>query len=125
MDDISKFLLGPGRSSDSSFGLVLPLIAALLAGSLLLCLLRFYIQERRIRKRIEKRVHQPYAGNIVPPEVVFVGADLDDLGRVGKHASAILPPARCDNGAVRHRRRVHGPHPWKQQRSRRESSTPH
>ena len=58
MDDISEFLLGPQHGASSIFGVVLTVVAIALATALMLYLLRCYVQERRIRKRVAMRVHQ-------------------------------------------------------------------
>jgi hypothetical protein len=103
---------------------VLTVIVVALAAALMLYLLRCYVRERQIRKRVARRVHQPYGGNIVPPEVVFIGTE-NTPRPARKKSTVILRPNQWDNAAVKHRRRTHGPHPWKQDRFRRESPTPH
>lgn len=124
MDDVSEFLLGPQRSAVSGFGIVLALIAVGLAGALMIYLLRCYIQERRIRKRIKRRAQQPYGGNIVPPESMPAKM-LSQTRRLRKKSSGILPSPHRDNDAIKVRRRSRGAHPWKQPRFRTDSPTPH
>ena len=124
MDDVSEFLLGPQRSAVSGFGIVLALIAVGLAGALMIYLLRCYIQERRIRKRIKRRTQQPYGGNIVPPELMLVKV-LSQTRRLRKKSSGILPSPHRVNEANKVRRRSRGAHPWRQDRFRTDSATPH
>jgi len=121
MDDISEFLTGPQRATGSSFGIVLTVIALVLASALLLYFLRCYIQETLIRKRVKRLVHQAHLGNIVPPEVIF--SDLSEPGVRGQ--KSVRPPnPSFENRTVkvRHARR---PHPWKQNRLSADSATPH
>jgi len=125
MDDISEFLLGPQRGGSSTFGLVLTVIAVALASALMLYLARCYVQERRIRKRVARRVHQPYGGNIVPPEVISCAARLSETKRLPKKSSRILPLPQCDSAVTKVRRRSHSPHPWKLAHLRSDAATPH
>jgi hypothetical protein len=118
MDDISELLLGPQRSPTSTFGIVLAVIAVGLAGVLMIYLLRCYVQEARIRKRVKQRVHQPCGGNIV-----LSAKSLSETRRLRNKSSRILPAPHRDNGAIKLRRR--SPHPWKQDRFRTDSPTPH
>lgn len=124
MDDVSEFLLGPQRSSVSGFGIVLSLIAVALAGALMIYLLRCYLQERRIRKRIQRRTQQQFGGNIVPPELM-PSKVLSQTRRFRKKSSGILPAPHRVNDAIKLRRRSRGMHPWKQNRFRADSATPH
>jgi hypothetical protein len=123
MDDISQLLLGPQRSTGSTFGVVLTVIATALAGALMIYLLRCYIQETLIRRRIRQRVHQPCGGNIVLAEFVPCGKALSQTNRVGKKLSTPLPVLPRNDGHVKHRRRSTG-HPWKRDYFRSDSPTP-
>ena len=120
MDDISELLLGPQRSGTSGLGIVLAVIAVVLASLLMAYLLRCYLQEVRIRKRVQRRVHQRYGGNIVPSIQA-----LSETRRLRKKSSGILPAPRRDDGVIKIRRRSRGPHPWKQNRFPTDSPTPH
>ncbi len=124
MDDVSEFLVGPQRSTVSGFGIVLAGIAVALAGALMIYLLRCYVQERRIRNRIKRRAQQPYGGNIVPPELMSAKV-LSQTRRLRKKSSGILPAPHRVNDAFKARHRSRGPHPWKQDRFRSDSPTPH
>ena len=124
MDDVSEFLLGPQRPSVSGFGIVLSLVAVALAGALMVYLLRCYLQERRIRKRIQRRTQQQYGGNIVPPELM-PSKVLSQTRRLRKKSSGILPAPHRINDPIKARRRSRGMHPWKQNRFRTDSATPH
>jgi hypothetical protein len=120
MDDISEFLVGPQHATTSGFGVVLTLIAITLAGALMFYLLRCYIQEGRIRKRIRQRSHQPFGGNIVPD-----AEPLPEARRPSKTPSIVLPPLHRDDHSIKVRRRSRGAHPWKQHHFHAESPTPH
>ena len=123
MDDVSEMLLGPQRDSTSALGIVLTLLAVALATALMLYLLRCYVRERQIRKRVARRVHQPYGGNIVPPEVIW-SKDLSETKRLRRKSSRVLPLPHCDSSVVKVRR-ARPPHPWKQNHLRTEAPTPH
>lgn len=120
MDDISEFLVGPQHATTSGFGVVLTLIAITLAGALMFYLLRCYIQEGRIRKRIRQRSHQPFGGNIVPAIELPVETE-NSL----KKRPVVLPPLHRDEPSIKVRRRARGAHPWKQAQLHMESPTPH
>jgi cell division protein FtsN len=122
MDDISELLLGPQRSASSTFGMVLITVVGALAAALMLYLLRCYVQERQLRKRIARRVHQPYGGNIVPPEMMC-SENLSETKRLRRKSSRVLPAPHRDGSAIRLRRAR--PHPWKQNYLRVDSATPH
>jgi hypothetical protein len=125
MDDVSEFLLGPQRFPNSSFNIILTIIAIGLAGALMIYLLRCYIQEVRLRKRIKRRVHRPYGGNIVLPEMMPGLKVLSQTRRLRRKSSGVLPPSHRDNSSVKVRRRLRGTHPWKHDRLRTDSPTPH
>ena len=120
MDDISEFLLGPQRGASSTVGIVLTVIVVALAVALMLYLLRCYIRERQIRKRVARRIHQSYGGNIVPPEAIW-SVELSETKRLHRKSSRVLPLPSCDRSVVKVRR---APHPWKQYRSHIDSLTP-
>src|SRR5688500_18876024 len=124
MDDISQFLLGPQRSTGSTFGIVLAVIAAALASALMIYLLRCYIQETLIRRRIKQRVHQACGGNIVLGEFAPCGNVIAQSNGVGKKLSRPLPSLHRDDRHVKPRRRSRA-HPWKQDYFRADSPTPH
>jgi hypothetical protein len=113
MDDISEFLLGPQRSSGSTMGLVLGLIA--IAGAL--ALLGYfgwcYFRERQIQKRVRERVKRQCGGNIVPtlPVSPDASALLESRSRTTGNG--------CEDRVMRHHRR-RGRHPWKRRESERE-----
>ena len=123
MDDISGFLLGPQRGASSTAGILLAVIAVGLAVAMMLYLLRCYVRERQIRKRVARRIHQPYGGNIVPPDVVC-SRDLSETKRLRRKSSRVLPLPDCDCSVVKVRR-ARRPHPWKQTQLRTDSPTPH
>ena len=113
MDDISELLLGPQRGASSTVSIVLTAIVAALAVALLLYLLRCYVRELQIRKRIARRVHRPYGGNIVSPEAIC-SRELSETKRLRKKSSRVLPLPDCDRPVVKARR---ARHPWKQIRT--------
>ena len=121
MDDISELLLGPQRGASSTVANGLTVIVVALAVGLMLYLLRCYVQERQIRKRVARRVHRPYGGNIVPPEAIC-SRELSETKRLRRKSSRVLPLPHCDPSVVKVRR---APHPWKQNRIRTDSPTPH
>ena len=96
------------------------MIAITLAGALMFYLLRCYIQEGRIRKRIRQRSHQPFGGNIVPA-IEFPEETESSL----KKRPVVLPPLHRDEHSIKVRRRARGAHPWKQAQFQVESPTPH
>ena len=116
MEDISELLLGPQRGASSTFNIVLMVIVIVLATALMLYLVRCYVQERRMRRRIQARVHRRYGGNIVP--------GLSETKRLRKKSSRVLPLPHCDNSVIKVRR-ARGPHPWKRHRFPMDSPTPH
>ena len=120
MDDISEFLLGPQRGASSTVGIVLTVIVVALAVALMLYLLRCYVRERQIRKRVARRIHQSYGGNIVPPEAIR-SRELSETKRLRRKSSRVFPLPHCDRSVVKVRR---APHPWKQYRSHIDSLTP-
>lgn len=95
------------------------MLAVGLAFGLMIYLLRCYVQERRIHKRVQQRVHRSYGGNIVPPQA------LSETRRLRKKSSSILPAPHRHAGSIKLRRRLRGPHPWKQDRFPNNSPTPH
>ena len=112
--DVSEILLGSHPSSASISSVALGVVATLLAAALMGYFTRCHVQERRIRKRIEKRSRQLYGGNIVSPE---------QMPRVKSvferpHAKSDSPkPTRNELDRSPHRRSRH-PHPWKQNQLR-------
>jgi len=122
MDDISELLLGPQRSTGSTFGIVLAVIGVALASALMIYLLRCYVQEALIRKRVKQRVCQPYGGNIVPAEAMSSARALSETKRLHKKSSRMLPLPPRDDCRLKVRRR--GVHPWKQ-RLLDDTATPH
>lgn len=83
-------------------------------------LLYCYLQERRIRKRVQRRVCQAHGGNIVPPEaMVTTHKPLSETRRL-RRRSGVLPLPRSPTLKVRRR-----PHPWKHNRLRVDPATPH
>jgi hypothetical protein len=123
MDDISEFLLGPQPGASSTVGIILTVIVGALAIALMLYLLRCYVRERQIRKRVARRIHQPYGGNIVPPEAIR-SRELSETKRLLRKSSRVLPLPHGDSSAGKVRR-ARPPHPWKQHHLRTESPTPH
>src|SRR5688572_6152651 len=119
MDDLSELLTGSERVSSPPFGTVLALIAVALAAGLLAYLLWCYLRERQIRKHIKQRVHRRYGGNIVPPVM------LSETKRLHRKSSRTLPLPHRSESNIKLRRRSRGPHPWKQDRFRHDSATPH
>jgi len=124
MDDLSEFLLGPQRSTGSTFGIVLTVIATAVASALMIYLLRCYIQETLMRRRIKQRVHQACGGNIVLAEFVPCGKVISQTNGLGKKLSRPLPALHRNDGQVKPRRRSRA-HPWKQDYFRSDSPTPH
>jgi len=116
MEDISELLLGPQRSSISTFEIVLTVIVIALATALMLYLLRCYVQERRLRRRVKQRVHRRYGGNIVP--------GLSETKRLRKKSSRVLPLPHCDSSLIKVRR-ARRSHPWKRHQFPMDSPTPH
>src|SRR5688572_22601482 len=108
MDDVSEFLVGGQRASGSTFGVVLAIVAVLLATALMGYFVWCYARERRIRKRMERRAVRPDGGNVVPPI-----QELSETKRLKRKSSRTLPwpQSESDEGRVRRRR-----HPWKQKR---------
>ena len=123
MDDISQFLIGPQRGASSTVEIILTVVFVALAVALMLYLLRCYVQERQIRKRVARRIHRPYGGNIVPPEVIW-SRELSETKRLRRKSSRVLPLPRCDSSVIKVRR-ARRPHPWKQNHLRTDSPTPH
>jgi len=123
MDDISEFLLGSQRGASSTVSIVLTVIVVALAVALMLYLLHCYVRERQIRMRVARRVHQPYGGNIVPPEAIG-SRELSETKRLRRKSSRVLPLPHCDRSVVKVRR-VCRLHPWKQNHLRTDSPTPH
>jgi hypothetical protein len=119
VEDISEFILDPQRPAGSTFGVVLAVVAVLLASGFMLYLLRCYVQERRIRKRVRQRAHRQFGGNIVPAQV------LSETRRLRRKSSSVLPAPHRNGGGIKLRRRSRGPHPWKQDRFQADSPTPH
>ena len=98
MEDISELLLGPQRRDSSTFDIVLTVIVIALATALMLYLLRCYVQERRIRRRVKQRIHRRYGGNIVP--------GLSETKRLRKKSSRVSPLPHCDSSVIKVRRRA-------------------
>jgi hypothetical protein len=125
MEDISEFILAPQRSvTGSKFELVLAVIGIVLAVALMIYFARCYIQETLIHRRVKKRVHQACGGNIVMAEMVCTVPALSDTRRIPKRPSRTLPPVRRENDPIKIRR-PRRPHPWKHDRFRTDSPTPH
>jgi len=125
MDDISEFLLGRQQTTPSSYAVVLTVIVGALAIGLMIYLLRCYVQEALVRKRVKRRICQPAGGNIVPPEAMPCAKALSETKRLRKKSSVMLPALPQDDvwGRVRHVRRPR--HPWKDNRFLDHSPAPH
>src|SRR5687767_14725665 len=125
MDDISEMLLGPQRSATGSKAdIVLAVVGIVLALAVMIYFARCYVQETLMRRRIKKRVHQACGGNIVTPEMVCTVPALSETRRISKKLSRTVPPLRRENDALK-LRRPRRPHPWKHDRFRADSPTPH
>jgi hypothetical protein len=114
MNDISELLLGPQRSAGTTFEIILAAIGISLAIALMIYLLRCYVQESLLRKRVKRRVHQSCGGNIVAGGAIRDVDACSKTGRLTKKLSGLLPAAHRSNGRIKAPRR--GIHPWKQQR---------
>jgi hypothetical protein len=125
MDDISEMILGPQRSATGSkFDFVLAVIGIVLALALIVYFARCYVQESLMRRRIKKRVHQAQGGNIVMAEMICTVPPLSETRGIPKKLSRSLPPLRRENDSLK-LRRSRRPHPWKHDRFRADSPTPH
>jgi hypothetical protein len=113
MDNVSELLLGPQRSSGSTAGLVVAIVAVLLATALIGYFVWCYIRERKIRRRIQQRIKRPHGGNIAPAGEI-------PAGREREESTGPLPAAQNNNNPGKSRRRIH---PWKRKDT--ETPTPH
>src|SRR5688572_4628731 len=113
MDDISELLLGPQRSTGSSFGIALAVIGTAVAVALLVYLLRCYVQEAFMRKRVKRLVCGSHGVNVVPSKAMPSETAFSETKRLRKKSSRILPSPHSADRKIKVRRRA--PHPWKQQ----------
>ena len=117
MERISEFLLGPQPSAGSTSAVVLAVIAVVLAVALMAYLLRCYVQEALLCKRV-KRLVSTRSNNGVPSPPV-----LSQTKRLRAKSSAVLPSPHRNGTPLKLRRRSR--HPWKHNRFGTDSPTPH
>jgi hypothetical protein len=110
--DVSELLLGSHPSSVSISSVAVGLVATLLAAALMGYFTRCHLQERRIRKRIAKRSHQLYGGNIVLPEQMPRVKSVAETAP--QNPKSDLPTTTRSELHPNPHRRSRYPHPWKQ-----------